>query len=143
MATMLDQQQHFTADFRGKIPVSPSDVFAVKRSQQPAPSSIGAVPHRLTVLPVYETTFDNLSGDDRNWWNTQNAAFSSAATGGGLPAGLTFGLIVYEAMNFMDGKRTTSDIANLLSAEYNHDFDAVWMDRLVSVLGRLQLVGAK
>jgi hypothetical protein len=31
----------------------------------------------------------------------------------------------------------------LLSAEYGRDFSAEWMDRLVGVLGRLQLVSAK
>ena len=50
---------------------------------------------------------------------------------------------MYEAINFMDGKRTNSEIAELLSAEYGRDFSAEWMDQLVGVLGRLQLVSAK
>ena len=83
-----------------------------------------------------------MSNEDRKWWNAEEAVFSSETSGGGLPTGPTFDLIVYEAINFMDGKRTTSDIAGLLSAEYNHDFDAAWMDQLVGVLGRLQLVSA-
>ena len=60
-----------------------------------------------------------------------------------LPAGPTLDLVVYEAINFMDGKRTNPEIAELLSAEYGRDFSAEWMDRLVGVLGRLQLVSAK
>ena len=37
--------------------------------------------------------------------------------GCGLPAGPTLDLVVYEAINFMDGKRTNPEIAELLSAD--------------------------
>ena len=106
----------------------------------PGPGSSGLTAHRLTLLPVYEETFEHLSGDDLKWWNAQQAAFTSEAPGGGLPPGPTFDLIVYEAINFMDGKRTNAEIARLLSAEYNHDFDAAWMDQLVGLLRRLKIV---
>jgi hypothetical protein len=106
-------------------------------------SSSGPTSRRLTVLPLYEAAFDNMSADDKKWWDAQDAAFSSETPGGGLPTAPTFGLIVYEAVNFMNGSRTTSDIADLLSAEYNHDFDAAWMDHLVGVLVKLQLVSTK
>ena len=109
----------------------------------PKSASTGLAPRRLTVLPLYEAAFDNMLAADKKWWDTQEAAFSTEAPGGGEPIVPTFGLIVYEAMNFMDGKRTTSDIADLLSAEYNHDFDAAWMDHLVGVLVKLQLVSTK
>jgi aminopeptidase YwaD len=109
---------------------------------QKSPSS-GTVPRRLTVPPLYESAFDGMSSEDTKWWSTQEAAFSSDGPGGGLPTGPTFGLIVYEAINFMDGKRTNIEIAELLSVEYNRDFDAAWMDQLVGVLGRLKLVSAR
>jgi hypothetical protein len=115
-----------------------SDQFQIELTTKTAAS--GPVPHRLTVLPLYETAFDNMSAQDRQWWSTQQLAFSSEALGGGLPTGPALDLVVYEAINFMDGKRTTSDIAGLLSAEYNRDFDAAWLELLVGVLGRLQLV---
>jgi hypothetical protein len=118
-----------------------SDQFQFRPS--PKTASTGPVPRRLTVLPLYEAAFDNMSREDKKWWDAQDALFSSEAPGGGEPTAPTFGLIVYEAMNFMDGKRTTSDIAGLLSAEYNHNFEAAWMDQLVGILGRLQLVSLK
>ena len=144
MAWTLEQQQRFAADFlqEDQRP-SPGIVFEVKRSQPQDQPSTGPIPHRLTLLPIYEATFESLSGDDLKWWNAQQARFSSEAPGGGLPTGPTFDLIVYEAINFMDGRRTTSNIASLLSAEYNHDFDAAWMDQLVGVLGRLQVVSTQ
>jgi hypothetical protein len=108
----------------------------------PATSASGASPHRLTLIPVYEETFEHLSGDDLEWWSAQQSAFKSDSPGGGLPTGPTLDLIVYEAINFMDGKRTNAEIARLLSAEYNHDFDAAWMDQLVAVLGRLKIVAS-
>jgi hypothetical protein len=113
----------------------------------PAPErkaeSSGTAPRRLTVPPLYETAFDGMSAEDSKWWSAQDAAFSSEAPGGGLPTGPTFGLIVYETINFMDGKRNDAEIADLLSAEYNRDFDAAWVDQLVGVLDRLHLVSNK
>lgn len=117
------------------------DQVQVKPSVKTASSR--SVPRRLTVLPLYETAFDNMSAQDRQWWSTQQLAFSSEAPGGGLPTGPTLDLVVYEAINFMDGMRTTSDIAGLLSAEYNRDFEQAWVDQLVGVLGRQQLVATK
>ncbi len=115
-----------------------SNQFQFKPSTKSA--STGPAPRRLTVPPLYEAAFDNMLAADKKWWDTQEAAFSTEAPDGGEPTSPPFGMIVYEAMNFMDGKRTTSDIAELLSAEYDHDFDAAWIDRLVGVLGRLQLI---
>jgi hypothetical protein len=141
MAIMLDQQQHGAQEFlQEDQKPAPDAEFAIKLSPNSAKNFAGAAPHRLTLLPIYEETFEHLSGDDLKWWNAQQEAFRSDAPGGGLPSGPTFDLIVYEAINFMNGKRTNGEIAELLSAEYVRDFDAAWMDKLVGVLGRLGLV---
>lgn len=44
------------------------------------------------------------------------------------------------AVNFMNGHRSTSEIADLLSAEYLLDIDQAWVDRLVSILEKQKLV---
>ncbi len=53
-----------------------------------------------------------------------------------------FDLIAFEAINFMDGKRTAGEIAALLSLEFNRDFDAAWMERLVGILEGVKVVKA-
>ena len=41
----------------------------------------------------------------------------------------------------MDGHRSTSEIADLVSAEYLIDIDQAWVDRLVNILEKQKLVG--
>ncbi|MGB0035515.1 MAG: hypothetical protein WBP79_08585, partial [Candidatus Acidiferrales bacterium] len=60
----------------------------------------------------------------------------------GLASGPTFDVIVFEAMNFMNGKRASAEIAALLAVEFNRDFDAAWMDRLVGILEKIKVVAA-
>ena len=43
----------------------------------------------------------------------------------------------------MDGKRTAGEIAALLSLEFNRDFDAAWMERLVGILEGVKVVKAE
>ena len=62
--------------------------------------------------------------------------------GGGLPTRPPFDQVTFEAINFMDGKRSTGEIAGLLAVEFNHDFDVAWVDRLVGILAKLKLVQA-
>jgi hypothetical protein len=102
------------------------------------PSKSG--PRRLTIGPIYAAAFEPISGDDKKWWDEQSLVFESAAPGGGLPQKPTFPVIRSEAVNFMNGKRDAAAIAGLLSAEYNHDFDAAWVERLVDILAKLGLV---
>jgi aminopeptidase YwaD len=106
-------------------------------------SKAGRVPHRLVVTPLDASAFQSLSGNDQKWWGEQEERFASEAPGGGLPTKPPFGLIAFEAMNFMDGRRTEGEIAALLSLEFNRDFDAVWMERLVGILERANVVKAE
>jgi hypothetical protein len=137
LAGMLNQQQHAISDY-----LQDGAGFEVKRSP-PNNQSSGAVPHRLTLLPIYEETFEHLSGDDLKWWSAQQVALSSESPGGGLPTGPNLDLVTYEAVNFMDGKRTTSEIAELLSAEFQREFSQAWVEQLVGVFARLGIVASR
>lgn len=95
-------------------------------------------PHRLTILPLDASAFEGVNAEDQKWLDEQEARFSSGSEG--LATKPNFGLISFEAINFMDGHRSTSEIADLLSAEYLMDIDQAWVDRLVNILEKQKLV---
>lgn len=95
-------------------------------------------PHRQTLLPLDASAFENASPEDKKWLDEQEARFASNSEG--LATKPNFALISFEAVNFMDGHRSTAEIADLLSAEYLLDIDQAWVDRLVSVLEKQKLV---
>jgi hypothetical protein len=94
-------------------------------------------PHRLTILPLDASAFEGVSAEDGKWLGEQEARFSSDSEG--LATKANFGLISFEAINFMDGHRSTAEIADLISAEYLIDIDQAWVDRLVSILEKQKL----
>ncbi|HUQ49775.1 MAG TPA: DUF4910 domain-containing protein [Terriglobales bacterium] len=98
-------------------------------------------PRRLTLLPIYGAAFETITGDDKKWWDEQSARF--AHVGEGLATEPDFSLVTYEAINFMNGKRNTQEIAELLSAEYLANIDKAWVDRLVAILEKHGLVTTK
>jgi hypothetical protein len=95
-------------------------------------------PHRLTILPLDASAFEGVNAEDGKWLAEQEARFSSDSEG--LATKANFGLISFEAINFMDGRRSTAEIADLISAEYLIDIDQSWVDRLVSILEKQKLV---
>jgi hypothetical protein len=95
-------------------------------------------PHRLTILPLDASAWEGVSPEDQKWLDEQEERFSSGSEG--LATKPNFGLISFEAINFMDGHRSTAEIAALLSAEYLMDIDQAWVDRLVSILEKQKLV---
>jgi aminopeptidase YwaD len=97
----------------------------------------GPTPHRLTLLPLDASAFENVSLEDAKWLAEQEARFASDSEG--LATKPNFGLISFEAINFMDGHRSNAEIADLVSAEYLIDIDQAWVDRLVSILQKLHL----
>ncbi len=97
-----------------------------------------AGPRRSTLLPLDASLFEDLSSEDAKWVTEQQSRFASDSEG--LAAKPNFALISFETINFMDGHRTTAEIADLLSAEYLLDVDQAWVDRLVSILERRKLV---
>ena len=102
-------------------------------SHGPLPS-----PRRLTLLPISDAAFESLSTDDKKWWAEQQQRFADDSEG--LPTKPNFGLLLFEAINFMDGHRSTAEIAGLLAAEYLLDIDQAWVDRLVGILAAQKLV---
>ena len=98
----------------------------------------GSGPSRLTILPLDASAFEGVSPEDGKWLAEQEARFSSDSEG--LATKANFGLISFEAVNFMNGRRSTSEIADLISAEYLIDIDQAWVDRLVSILEKQKLV---
>jgi hypothetical protein len=100
-------------------------------------------PHRLALLPINsKELFADLAGDDKQWWDAQEERFAPAA-GELLPEGATMDKLVWETINFMDGQRSTTQIADLLSAEYLVNIDQAWVDRLVKILESKKLVALK
>jgi hypothetical protein len=99
------------------------------------------VPHRATLAPFDAMAFENLSGDDKKWWDEQQARFASDSLL--LPTKPNFDLLVFETVNFMDGRRTTAQIADLLSAEFPLPLDEAWVNRLVAVLEKQGLVAER
>ena len=111
----------------------PADFIATSSSES------GTGPRRLTLLPISPIVFDDLSGEDKKWWEEQDAKYAHLMDS--LATRPTFDLLVYETVNFMDGHRSTTDIAQLLSAEYLMPFDQAWVDRVVKILAERKLVG--
>lgn len=100
-------------------------------------------PHRLALLPINsKDLFADLGGDDRQWWEAQQERFSDPH-GDLLPEGATMDKLVWETINFMDGHRSTAELADLLSAEYLVDIDQAWVKRLVRILEAKKLVATK
>jgi hypothetical protein len=93
---------------------------------------------RLVPLPFDGSTFEKLAGEDKKWWDEQTARFSDDSEG--LATKPTLDLLIFEAVNFMNGRRSTSGIADLLSAEFLIDIDQAWVERLIQILERQQLV---
>jgi len=90
------------------------------------------------LLPLDASAFENLAAEDSKWLAEQEARFASDSEG--LATKPNFALISFEAVNFMDGRTSTAEIADLLSAEYMFDIDQAWVDRLVSILEKQKLV---
>jgi hypothetical protein len=117
--------------------VSPSQPGAAK----------GEFPRRRTIPPIQASAVESLAGADLAWWREQQARFSgtggSTAWKGTRQGKPGFRLVLFEAVNFMDGRRTTAEIAELLSAEYEEEIDEAWVDRLVGILARQELVALR
>jgi hypothetical protein len=95
------------------------------------PAMIG--PYPLTSLPYDGSAFETLAGGDLVWWKAEADAF-------GGENGPGRDLVVFEAVNFMDRDRTTGEIAEALSCEFETKIDAAWVERLVKLLDGLKLV---
>jgi hypothetical protein len=119
--------------------ITPKEGTRYNRLQKKSPRlNPSPGPHRLTLLPLDASVLENAGAEDKKWLAEQEARFASDSEG--LATKPNFGLISFEAVNFMDGHRSTAEIADLLSAEYLLDINQVWVERLVSILEKQKLV---
>jgi aminopeptidase YwaD len=100
-----------------------------------------AGPRRLALTPLDASVFADVNADDANWLAEQSTRFAGDSEG--LATRPNFALISFEAVNFMDGRRSTAEIADLLSAEYLLDIDQSWVNRLVNILVKQKLAAAE
>ncbi len=133
---VLKNREEFDAQSDRLDSLTPQAGAAPTRNTSASGATNG--PHRQTLLPLDASAFENASPDDKKWLGEQTARFASDSEG--LSTKADFGVISFEAVNFMDGKRSTAEIADLLSAEYLVDIDQAWVDRLVSILEKQKLV---
>jgi hypothetical protein len=108
------------------------------RASNTQPLTGSPSPRRLVVLPFDAAVFESVSQEDHKWLAEQEARFASDSEG--LATKPSFALISFEAVNFMNGRSNTSEIADLLSAEFLLDIDQAWVDRLVGILEKQKLV---
>lgn len=85
-------------------------------------------PRRLTLLPVWDEAFHDLTGDDRTWFDGQKEKLRD------------FDLALYETMNFMDGRRSPREIADLLAIETGDPIDEAWVNRAIAMLAGMKFV---
>ncbi len=86
------------------------------------PAAKAAGPRRAVLLPFDDTAFERLTGDDAVWWKAQGDALEDRD------------VQVFEAVNLMDGRRTTAEIAQALSDAFDVEVSTAWVDRLVALL---------
>jgi hypothetical protein len=115
-----------------------SAVASLRTATAPVPlvphaGPAGKGPRPLTIQPLEGAAFEPLAGDDLTWWRGQTSRF-------GGPGGPGRDVVVYEAVNFMDGNRTTAEIGEALTCEFDTAIDAAWVERLLGILEKLKLV---
>lgn len=133
---VLKNRAEFDAQSDRLDSLTPQPGAANIRTTTPSAATNG--PHRQTILPLDASAFEGVSAEDGKWLAEQEARFASDSEG--LATKPNFALISFEAVNFMDGHRSTAEIADLLSAEYLLDIDQAWVDRLVNILEKQKLV---
>ena len=98
------------------------------RPRPPAARQPSRGPRNLTLLPLDRRVLESLEGQDARWWDEQIRKQPDSE------------LLVYEAINFMDGRRGYAEIAALLTAELGRPFDAAWVARFAQAMSAAQLV---
>ena len=92
----------------------------------PAPSTAG--PRSLTIAPIDGEALRELSPAEAKWLEEQRARYDD------------FDVVLFEAVNFMNGNRSSAEIADLLTMEFADEFTPPWVDHLASTLASLKLV---
>jgi Zn-dependent M28 family amino/carboxypeptidase len=117
---------------------SPEDLTPSLQLMAPSPKGTG--PRLATLLPLDASALENLSKEDAAWRDEELVHLPMADPHGGLPIGLTWDSLVFEAMVLMDGRRTPAEIAALLNAGLGVELDAGFVSRLARILADRKLV---
>ena len=103
-------------------------IFSWTGKAAAAPAAAGKGPRRLTLIPIFDELFGEQTGDDKAWIDAQKANLGD------------FDFALYETVNFMDGRRTPREIADLVAAETGDAIDEAWVNRAIQLLAKLNLV---
>jgi hypothetical protein len=49
-------------------------------------------------------------------------------------------VLPWETLNLIDGRRSASEIADILTAEFSTTLETAWVERMIGILQRRQLV---
>jgi hypothetical protein len=85
-------------------------------------------PQSLTIAPIDAEALRDLSSEDTKWLEEQRSRYDN------------LDVVLFEAINFMNGHRPANEIADLLTMEFTDAFTPAWVDRLSSVLASIKLV---
>jgi hypothetical protein len=88
-------------------------------------------PRRIVLTPISGDALTGLSEEHRKWRDAQRSFVQPEA---GLE------LVLFEAMQFMNGRRSSAEIADLLTIEYGKPFTAQWVDQAAAMLASMKLV---
>lgn len=130
-ARLADAVQKRIATQAAALPtatLSTRGIFSWGPAKPPAAAAAG--PHRLTLLPIFDELWGELTGEDRTWVDAQRAKLGD------------FDLALYETVNFMDGRRSPREIADLVATETGEAIDEAWVSRAIALLASMKLVDA-
>lgn len=99
----------------------------------PAPAAPGPGPRRRVILPLSEEAFATLPPEDRAWLEDAEAHLGERLAPALLPPP-SFGELLYETVNLVDGRRRAPDIAAALRAEFLVNVDDAWVARALRIL---------
>lgn len=83
---------------------------------------------RRTLTPLAGTALESVDARARKWMDAERARV------GGLD------LVLFELMQFLNGRRSSSELADLLTIEFGKPFTAAWVDEALAMLASQQLV---
>ena len=85
-------------------------------------------PRSLTIAPIDAEVLRDLDKDDAAWIEEQRGVHDN------------FDVVLFETLNFMNGRRSNNEIADLLTMEFQEPFTPGWVDRVAAMLHSLNLV---
>jgi hypothetical protein len=104
--------------------LTPRGAFIYSEPEIARPRSVKS----LTIAPVDGQALRDVGADDARWLEEQRQRYDD------------FDVILFETVNWMNGRRSSSEIADLLSMEFGDELTPAWVNRISSILASLKLV---